>query len=135
MMDTKEFLIRCIENEFKNIIDIMRLYYKIYKITTFVLDIQLYSNKEETEPTEARIWLSDIWNVGTVRDYGIHLQLYSIKLKDSENKITDHKQALEIFNAYMNYYALNQDKFKALEKSKKGQYNPTFDIKFEVSNR
>lgn len=129
--ETTKFLKNQVEEEFKNMLDIMRLYYQIDSITDFILDIQLYSQREySTEPTEARIWLSAPEN-----HLGVNLQLYSIKLSDCDNKITDKATALEIFNSYISYYGLNQDDFKAIAKPKKSEYNPKFNIQFEVSNR
>lgn len=106
---------------FKKMLKVMAAYYDIKYISTFKLDMQLYNTNEHKKEFEARIWLSsDSFD-------GIKLMLYSVNLNETVTDITK-TEALEVFSAYMSYYAINEDKFKTTDDFK-------FDITFEVSNR
>lgn len=104
-----------IENNFKKILKIIALYYDLDYISEFVLDLQVYNDKYNTE---ARIWLTAPNN-----HLGINLMLYSIKLNDIENK-----EAIEVFSEYMKFYAQNSELFKTKDGLK-------FNLSFEISNR
>ena len=126
MLDITEYCKRCVADEFKNMLDIIYLYYKLDDIHDFVLDLQLYEGSyKETEP---RIWLSAPDN-----HMGIRLMLYSVKLKSCD-EIVPNEKAIEVFSEYMKFYSENQELFK-LWHDETDNYQPTASITFEVSNR
>ena len=124
--DIVNFCKNQVENEFKTMIEIMQLYYKIDDIHDFVLDLQIYEN--EYSETEPRIWLSAPEN-----HLGVRLMLYSVKLDCCDEKVPNDK-AIEVFSEYMKFYSANQDLFKLWHKED-DNWKPTATITFEISNR
>lgn len=126
MLDSVEYQKKKVESEFKKMIEIMQLYFKLDNIHEFKLDLQIYpENKYETEP---RIWLSAPDN-----NLGINLMLYSIKLKVCDSKIPNNK-AVEVFSEYMSFYQANEDLFE-LWHDRKDNWKPIASITFKISNR
>ena len=117
---------RCVKDEFKKMLEIIYMYYKLDGITNFVLDLQIYGNTySETEP---RIWLSAPKN-----HLGINLMLYSVKLCTCNEKVPNN-EAIEVFTEYMKFYSENEELF-ILYNDEEDSYKPTAKITFEVSNR
>lgn len=119
-MNDIEYQKHMIESNFDELIEIMKLYCKFKDVTNFILDLQIYNNTDNS--TEPRIWLS-----AQKDDLGINLMLYSINLHGIANE-----NACEVFSEYMQYYAINENKFKTTTKY---NFETTFKISFEVSNR
>lgn len=128
LKETIRYLKNNVKDEFKNMIEIMQLYYKIDHISDFVLDMQLYSKDKYSSETEPRIWLSAPKN-----HLGVNLMLYSVKLCDSENKVPN-EMAFEIFSEYLKFYSENEELFE-LWHNENDNYKPTAKIRFEISNR
>ena len=83
-MDTCTYQKNQVKYEFKKMIEIMQLYYKLSSIHSFELSLQIYpQEKYETEP---RIWLSAPDN-----SLGISLMLYSVKLSDCDGKVPNER--------------------------------------------
>lgn len=125
-MDTVQYQKSQVKYEFKKMIEIMQLYYKLSSIHNFELSLQIYpQDKYETEP---RIWLSASEN-----SLGINLMLYSIKLSDCDGKVPNER-AVEVFSEYMSFYQANEDLFE-LWHNKEDNWKPTASIAFKISNR
>lgn len=125
-MDTVQYQKSQVKYEFKKMIEIMQLYYKLSSIHSFELSLQIYpQDKYETEP---RIWLSAPDN-----SLGINLMLYSVKLSDCDGKVPN-KRAVEVFSEYMSFYQANESLFE-LWHNKEDNWKPTASIAFKISNR
>lgn len=125
-MDTVQYQKSQVKHEFKKMIEIMQLYYKLSSIHSFELSLQIYpQDKYETEP---RIWLSASDN-----SLGINLMLYSVKLSDCDGKVPNER-AVEVFSEYMAFYQANENLFE-LWHDKEDSWKPTASITFEISNR
>lgn len=125
-MDTCTYQKNQVKYEFKKMIEIMQLYYKLSSIHSFELSLQIYpQDKYETEP---RIWLSAPDN-----SLGISLMLYSVKLSDCDGKVPNER-AVEVFSEYMSFYQANENLFE-LWHNKEDNWKPTASIAFKISNR
>lgn len=125
-MDTVQYQKSQVKHEFKKMIEIMQLYYKLSSIHSFELSLQIYpQDKYETEP---RIWLSASDN-----SLGINLMLYSVKLSDCDGKVPNER-AVEVFSEYMSFYQANENLFE-LWHNKEDNWKPTASITFKISNR
>lgn len=124
-MEAKEYQMRKIESNCEKIVKICSVYAEMEDITEFVLDLQVYSENEYTGKTESRIWLTCPKN-----RLGISLSLYSIKLCNSDEILSD-EDAMDVFGAYQKFYALNKDKFQV--KTHFGE--KTVKFSFEISMR
>lgn len=125
-MDTCTYQKNQVKYEFKKMIEIMQLYYKLSSIHSFELSLQIYpQDKYETEP---RIWLSAPDN-----SLGISLMLYSVKLSDCYGKVPNER-AVEVFSEYMSFYQANENLFE-LWHNKEDNWKPTASIAFKISNR
>ena len=124
-MDSVQYQKSQVKYEFKKMIEIMQLYYKIAHIHDFVLDLQIYNDSKDAEP---RIWLSAPKN-----RLGISLMLYSVKLSDCDGNVPNER-AVEVFSEYMSFYQANEDLFE-LWHDKNDNWKPIANITFEISNR
>ena len=117
-----------VKRQFENMLEIMGVYCKLPKSATkFVLDLQLYAEKENTEQTAPRIWLTS-----DDSRMGIHLMLYSVDLENKYGKVSN-EDAIEVFSEYMKYYAQHSEEFKY--DNYDGSYQYSIEIQFEISNR
>lgn len=124
-MNTVEYQKTCVKKEFKKMIEIMQLYFKLDDIHDFKLDLQIYNDGRGTEP---RVWLSAPNN-----HLGINLMLYSVKLSDCDGNVPNER-AVEVFSEYMSFYQANRDLFE-LWHDKNDKWKPIANITFEISNR
>ena len=124
-MDTVQYQKSQVKCEFKKMIEIMQLYFKLDDIHDFKLDLQIYNDGRGTEP---RVWLSAPNN-----HLGINLMLYSVKLSDCDGKVPNER-AVEVFSEYMSFYQANENLFE-LWHNKEDNWKPTASIAFKISNR